>query len=257
MAKKMLNPNTTIWVIDEELVTDIEQLDADTLNTSGINISCAIVRGYTLNPTDSDTDDSASICDSGNVENRLYDNYEGELTAFRDADILDNTSVFNLAFNYFLNPDRRFWVIRRLGKKNTEPAVDGDQIEAFLFTNDRTRSIDGGDDGPVQFTVPLLQAGHYTGYYFLGGVTPTALPHITSVQPSGAETDEVVTVTGTNMQDVTDATVGGESVGVDNISATSFTFVMPDGEAGSAPVVAISPAGSSNSFAYVRGGSGN
>lgn len=168
MAKKMLNPNTTIWVIDEADVLNIKTLKAGDLTAEGTNISCAIVRGYTLNPTDSDTDDSASICDSGNVENRLYDNYEGELTMFRDADVDDATSVFNIAFEYFKQPDRRFWVVRRLGKKNTEAAAVGDEVEAFLFTNDRIRSVDGGDDGPVQFTVPLLQAGNYTGYFTLG-----------------------------------------------------------------------------------------
>lgn len=169
--KKMLNPNTTLWAIDAEDVTDIEQVTPTIVN-GGLNFSCAVVRGYTLNPTDSDTDDSASICDSGNVENRLYDNYEGEVTMFRDADVTDQTSIFNEAFEYFKEPDRRFWIIRRLGKKNTEPLVAGDEIEAFLFTNDRLRSVDGGDDGPVQFTVPLLQAGHYTGYFKVAPVTP-------------------------------------------------------------------------------------
>lgn len=174
MAKKMLNPNTTIWVIDADDVTDIMNITSDDLNggtapgtNSALNISCAIVRGYTLNPTDSDTDDSASICDSGNVENRLYDNYEGELTMFRDGDTEDTDSVFNEAFEYFKEPDRRHYVVRRLGKKNTEPAAADDEVEAFLFANDRTRSIDGGDDGPVQFTVPELQQGNYTGYFKL------------------------------------------------------------------------------------------
>ena len=169
--KKMLNPNTTLWAIDAEDVTDIKNLDPTLLNTetaNAINFSCAIVRGYTLNPTDSDTDDSASICDSGNVENRLYDNYEGELTAFRDGDVTDDESVFNKTFEFFKEPDRRFWIVRRLGKKNDVPAAAGDEVEAFLFTNDRVRSVDGGDDGPIQFTVPLLQAGEYTGYFNLG-----------------------------------------------------------------------------------------
>lgn len=170
--KKMLNPNTTIWFVDEEDVTDIETLAATALDTDGKNFSCAIVRGYTLNPTDSDTDDSASICDSGNVENRLYDNYEGEFTFFRDADISDAASVFNEAYEYFKEPDRRFWVIRRLGFKNTAAPEGKQEVEAFLFTNDRIRSIDGGDDGPIQFTVPMLQQGHYTGYFKLAPLTP-------------------------------------------------------------------------------------
>lgn len=167
MAKKMLNPNTTLWAIDAEDVLDIADLSADDLNNDALNFSCAVVRGYTLNPTDSDTDDSASICDSGNVENRLYDNYEGEFTMFRDADTTDTTSVFNQAFEYFKEPDKRFYIVRRIGKRNTVAATAGDEVEAFLFTNDHIRSVDGGDDGPIQFTVPMLQQGHYTGYFEL------------------------------------------------------------------------------------------
>lgn len=170
MAKKMLNPNTTLWALDADDVVDIFNITATELD-AGLNFSCAVVRGYTLNPTDSDTDDSASICDSGNVENRLYDNYEGELTMFRDADITDATSVFNEAFEYFKEPDKRFYIVRRIGKRNTAAAVAGDELEAFLFTNDHLRSVDGGDDGPIQFTVPLLQQGQYTGYFELEATT--------------------------------------------------------------------------------------
>ena len=174
MAKKMLNPNTTLWVIPADKVTDIRELTADQLNGTGspattdaLNFSCAVVRGYTLNPTDSDTDDSASICDSGNVENRLYDNYEGEFTMFREGDLSDTTSVFAKAFEFFKEPDKIHYIVRRIGKRNTEPAAAGDEVEAFLFANDRIRSVDGGDDGPIQFTVPELQQGDYTGYFEL------------------------------------------------------------------------------------------
>lgn len=179
MAKKMLNPNTTLWVVDAADVTDIFKITPKDLNgpatppgDSPLNISCAIVRGYTLNPTDSDTDDSASICDSGNVENRLYDNYEAELTCFRDADVTDADSVFNKAFEFFKEPDRAHFIVRRVGKRNTEPAAAEDEVEAFLFANDRIRSVDGGDDGPIQFTIPELQQGLYTGYFKLGTDTP-------------------------------------------------------------------------------------
>lgn len=173
MAKKMLNPNTTLWAIDADKVADILELTAEDLNGTGtpvsgaLNFSCAVVRGYTLNPTDSDTDDSASICDSGNVENRLYDNYEGEFTMFREGDLSDATSVFAKAFEYFKEPDRQHYIVRRVGKRNTEAAAMGDEVEAFLFANDRIRSVDGGDDGPIQFTVPELQQGNYSGYFKL------------------------------------------------------------------------------------------
>lgn len=163
MPTKMLNPNTTIWVVPENGIVNPEAPKATEIN-AGENISCAIVRGYTLNPTDSDTDDSASICDTGNVANRLYDNYEGELTMFREGDVSDTDSVFNIAFELFKEPDSRVWIVRRLGKRNTVAATTGDEVELFLFSNDRIRSVDGGDAGPIQFTVPLLAQGTYTGY---------------------------------------------------------------------------------------------
>lgn len=168
MPTKMLNPNTTLWVVPEANVTNPMAPSAATLNAgTSINISCAVTRGYTLNPTDSDTDDTASICDTGNVQNRLYDNYEGELTMFRDGNSADATSIYNIAWTYFRDPDKRFYVFRRLGKKSTVTATAGDIVEGFLFVNDRTRSVDGGDAGPIQFTVPLLAQGTYTGYVAL------------------------------------------------------------------------------------------
>jgi hypothetical protein len=163
MPQKMLNPNTTLWVVPEIGVVNPDAPKASEIN-AGVNISCAVVRGYTLNPTGSSTDDSASICDTGNVSNRLYDNYEGTVTMFRDADETDAESIYNVAFELFNQPDQRVWVYRRLGKRNTVAATTGDTVEGFLFTNDNITSVDGGDNGPVQFTVPFLPQGHYTGY---------------------------------------------------------------------------------------------
>lgn len=168
MPTKMLNPNTTLWVVPENGVVNPEAPTALELN-NGTNISCAIVRGYTLNPIASDTDKTASICDTGNVATRLFDNYDGSLTMFREGDPLAtttgvNASVYKAAFEMFKNPDQRVWVYRRLGKRNTALALATDIVEGFLFSNDRTISLDGGSAGPIQFTVPLLPQGHYTGY---------------------------------------------------------------------------------------------
>ena len=79
---KMMNPNTTIWWVPEGGFEDPANPTAAEIN-AGENISCAIVTGFTLNPTDSDTDDTRSICDEGNVANPTWDNYEANLTFFR------------------------------------------------------------------------------------------------------------------------------------------------------------------------------
>ena len=165
MPTKMLNPNTTLIVVPESFIANPLTPSTAVLNgVNAINISCAVTRGYTLNPTDSDTDDTASICDTGNVQNRLFDNYEGDITMFRDGNSADATSIYNIAWNYFKVVDQRYWVYRRLGKKSSVVIATGDIVEGFLFSNDRIRSVDGGDAGPIQFTVPMLPQGLYTGY---------------------------------------------------------------------------------------------
>lgn len=163
MPTKMLNPNTTLWVLPQTGVANPDSPSVAEIN-AGINISCAIVRGYTLNPIASDTDKTASICDTGNVATRLFDNYDGSLTMFREGDATDQTGTYAVAFNLFKNPDNHVWVYRRLGKRNTVAAIAGDIVEGFLFSNDRSISLDGGSAGPIQFTAVLLPQGHYTGY---------------------------------------------------------------------------------------------
>jgi hypothetical protein len=244
MPTKMLNPNTTIWVVPAAAVVNPLSPTENNLNVDGKNVSCAVTRGYTMNPTDSDTDDTASICDTGNTKTRLFDNYEGELTFFKDANLADNTSVYNIAFNLFMQPDQLVWIYRRLGKKNTAPAVTGDVVEGFLFTNDRTRSVDGADTGPVQFTVPLLPQGNYTGYTYVGVVSA---PTITGVNPAAVNTagGQTVTVTGTNLGSVYSLTVGGVVVPANVLSNTSLTFVTPARAAGTTNAVATNSLGSS------------
>lgn len=253
MATKMLNPNTTLVVVDEANVVNPLSPTAAELN-AGENISCAVTRGYTLNPTDSDTDDTASICDTGNVQNRLFDNYEGELTMFRDANIADAVSVFNIAFQYFLEPDKRFYVYRRVGKKSTVAFTDGDVVEGFLFVNDRTRSVDGGDSGPIQFTVPLLAQGNYTGYVYVGTVVA---PVVTSIAPATGPVagGTTVTLTGTGFGSVFKVVVGTTVVPATVLSGTSIRVVTPAHAAGVANIRVTNPAGTSatatgNEFTY-------
>lgn len=233
MPTKMLNPNTTLVVLAEADVVNPLAPTAAELNhaTKALNISCAVTRGYTLNPTDSDTDDTASICDVGNVQNRLFDNYEGELTMFRDANIADNTSIFNKAWQFFRDPDKRVYVYRRLGKVSTVPFADGDIVEGFLFVNDRMRSVDGGDSGPIQFTVPLLSQGNYTGFTYVGvPAAPTATAVAPTTAPLVGGTSH--TLTGTNFGSVYEVVVGTTTIPATVVNATTITFVAPPQTAG-------------------------
>ena len=81
---KMMSPNTTIWWIPLAGIADYTQPKVAEI-TAGINISAAIVTGYTLAATDSDTDDSKTIVDEGNVQTPTFGNYEASLSFYRSS----------------------------------------------------------------------------------------------------------------------------------------------------------------------------
>lgn len=99
------------------------------------DISCATLDDYTLNMTDSDTDDSQSICDIGNVQSPTFQNYEASLDFFRDKSVTDN-GVFNLAFDLFKAPDRPFWLIKRIGPDQQDAFAAGDIVSMYGVNTD-------------------------------------------------------------------------------------------------------------------------
>jgi hypothetical protein len=167
---KMLPPNIRVdWIpVPPELV-DINAPTADELN-AGENISCAITSpDYTLGWTDRDTDDTKSLCDDSNVQNPIYKNYEGNLTFFRDADIENNESVYNIAYELFKTPLQLGYLVERVGKPFDEPYVDGDQVSVFLFLSGDPRTMHE-DGAPVRMQVMFLPQGQSSdGIVTVGG----------------------------------------------------------------------------------------
>jgi len=163
--RKMLAPNTTIiWVPEAGLTVQGVPTTAEI--NAGANISCAIVTGYTLNATDSDTDDSKSICDSANVQTPTYDNYECTLPLFR-GDLVVPTLVFTTAFNLFKKPGARGYMFRRLGKGNAAVAAVGDIWSWYFLESDLPKNMESDSGGPYQMEVPFLPQGYMKLNYAL------------------------------------------------------------------------------------------
>lgn len=162
MAVKMLPPNVTVWWVPDDAHGGIEDIDAPTAAeiNAGTNISCAIVDPYTLGWTDRDIDDTASICDDSNVENPTRKNYEGDITFFRDANMDDDTSVFNEARDLFRVPLQQGYMVQRIGKNpNDEPdAAEGDEVSVFLFLSGDPNIVKN-NDAPVQMQVRFYAQG--------------------------------------------------------------------------------------------------
>lgn len=160
MAQKMLPPNVTVWWIPlSPGIDDINNPTADEIN-AGTNISCAIVDPYTLGWTDRDTDDTASICDDSNVETPTRKNYEGDLTFFRDDDLDDVSSVFNIAADLFKTPLQDGYLVQRIGENpNDVPnASAGDEVSVFLFISGDPNIVKD-NDAPVQMQVRFYAQG--------------------------------------------------------------------------------------------------
>lgn len=162
MAKKMMAPNETIWWVPISGLTPAFDPDAPTAaalnNALTTNISCAIVTGYTLNATASDTDDSSSICDNANVASPTFYNYEANLVLFREGDAEDDSSVYAKVFELFRYPDAEGYLVRRVGYANDTAAAAGQVVSSFYVSSDVPQDT-VTDGGPIQMTVPFLPQG--------------------------------------------------------------------------------------------------
>lgn len=157
MAKKMMSPNTRIdWITDP--LYDPENPSA-AMFTPATNISCAIVTGYTLNPTKSTVDTSKSICDTGDVENPGSYNYEGNLTFFREGDLADTTSDYARAFEFFKHRGNEGYLVRRTGLGNKVDVAAGNVVSSFKFHNDNPKDVVGDGEAPIQWTTKFNPQG--------------------------------------------------------------------------------------------------
>lgn len=169
VAQKMLAPNTTLWWLDQGALTTpktpkVSEFVAALLSavpgSMGMNISPAVASGYSLNPSDSDTQTSTSIVDTGSGVSRGAANYAASIPFFREADPTTNaTSIYLLANKLFKTKGRMGYLVRRIGKVNTTALAAGDLLEVYLFMSWTSRVVVGGSGGPIQFVVPFLQQG--------------------------------------------------------------------------------------------------
>lgn len=168
MPNKLLRGNVKISVVEYEGIADPTAPTSAELNGEfSYDISCAVLDDYTLNQTDSDTDDTLTVCDVGNVETRTFSNYEGELTGLRDADLSDTGSVYNLFFRLFLAPDNKYWIVKRIGQPQATAYAAGQVVSLYAFTTDYPTN-NAEDGSMLSMTANLKPAGEIHTNYTLG-----------------------------------------------------------------------------------------
>lgn len=123
--QKVLRANATVlWAYPEAFedaaaptAAELNNIYHPVDNPDGMvfDISCALLDDFTLNASESDTDDELTICDIGNSASLTFYNYEAELNFLRDKSVTDD-GVFNLAWRLFRKADRPGIAIKRIGK---------------------------------------------------------------------------------------------------------------------------------------------
>jgi hypothetical protein len=174
MPSKMLRPNVGIYVASSDAFADWKNptFAELTSSTKVFNISAAVTDDYTLNQTDSQSDNSLSLVDNADVTTPTYFNYEASLDGFRDQS-LTATSVYNKFRDLFNTVDTEYYLIKRVGKLHSDTLVGGDLISIFGVKTDYPVDI-FGDGEMIRFGARFLTTGKVKLNYTVPTGTATA-----------------------------------------------------------------------------------
>ena len=173
---KMLRGNLTVLAVYPEAFANPATPTSAELNDQFVygtnedamvfNISCALTDdGYTFNLTDSETDDTRTICQIGQVENPTFQTYEVSLDGLRDRSVTDK-GVFNLFFDLFKGVDRPFWIVVRVGGTSTDAFAAGQDIRMLGVTTDNPIDV-VEDNAQVSFGARFKNTGEVLWNYRL------------------------------------------------------------------------------------------
>lgn len=141
---KLLRGHFSVYAFFPEAVDDWTALSAADLNAAisaglGFDISCALTDdSVDINLTDSDTDDSISICDIGNVQTPTFFNYNVTFDSFRNgpASAGPAVAVYELPVNLFSAVDRPFYIVKRIGPAQGTAFAAGQEVSVFGVNTD-------------------------------------------------------------------------------------------------------------------------
>jgi hypothetical protein len=137
MPTKLLRPNVGIYVATADAFANYAAptLTEITAATKVFNISPAVTDDYTLNMTDSESDDSLAIVDNASVQTPTYYNYEASLDGFRDENP-SATSVYNKFRELFDAPDVKYYLIKRVGYAHDTAFAAGQLVSVYGVKTD-------------------------------------------------------------------------------------------------------------------------
>lgn len=150
-GNKLLRGHFSVYAFLPEAVADWTALSAAELNAAianglGFDISCALTDdSVDINLTDSDTDDSISICDIGNVQTPTFFNYNVSFDSFRNgpASVGAQVAVYELPVDLFSGADRDYYIAKRIGPAQGTAFAAGQELSVYGVNTDFPTDILG------------------------------------------------------------------------------------------------------------------
>lgn len=144
MPTKLLRGNFSVYAFVPEAIANWATPTATALNTAvtnglGWDISCALTDdSVDINLTDSDTDDSLSICDIGNVQTPTTFNYSVSFDSFRNGPVSAGAAVavYELPVQLFSNADLPYMIVKRIGPPQGTTFAAGQVVSIYGVTTD-------------------------------------------------------------------------------------------------------------------------
>ena len=144
MPTKLLRGNFSVYAFFPEAIANWAAPGGTALQTAitnglGFDISCALTDdSVDINLTDSDTDDSLSICDIGNVSTPTTFNYNVSFDSFRNGPVAAGASVpvFEIPLNLFQSVDLPFYIVKRIGPAQGTALAAGQIVSIYGVTTD-------------------------------------------------------------------------------------------------------------------------
>jgi hypothetical protein len=141
---KLLRGHFSVYAFYPEAVTNWTAPSGTALQAAvtaglGFDISCALTDdSVSINLTDSDTDDSISICDIGNVSTPTFFNYEVSFDSFRNgpATVAPPVAVYELPVSLFNAPDRPYYILTRIGPDQGTALAAGQTVSIYGVNTD-------------------------------------------------------------------------------------------------------------------------
>jgi len=144
MPTKLLRGNFSVYAFFPEAIANWATPGGTALQTAitnglGFDISCALTDdSVDINLTDSDTDDSLSICDIGNVQTPTTFNYNVSFDSFRNGPVAAGASVavYELPLNLFSAVDLPFYIVKRIGPAQGTALAAGQVVSIYGVNTD-------------------------------------------------------------------------------------------------------------------------